>query len=154
MHYEHLIEVNKPINTLILTRKKLWRGLVLRATQPENFLVGLNDCIIREGKDGTLERKLNFSQTRILDRVIFTTLHSVRYEIEATNEHPGGSLTTSIEEPSEDYLFVRFNYLTTLTQVQDEDSAYYMELVKSAYQEADFDTIRRIRQLGEENLLG
>lgn len=156
MQYEHLIEVNDLLNPLILalTREQLWQGLVLRAERPEMFVLGLDESIIQKREGNTLERELRFGQARILDRVIFTPMHSVRYETAATDDHAGGSLTMSIEEPSEHRLFVRFTYSTTLSEVQADGDPRYSEFVKSAYREADIDTVQRIRQLGEDSQLG
>ncbi|GAB3628061.1 hypothetical protein PTE30175_02561 [Pandoraea terrae] len=156
MQYEHLIEVNDLLNplTLALTREQLWQGLVLRAEQPEMFVLGLDECIIHKRVGATLERELRFGQATILDRVVLTPLQSVRYETAATDEHAGGTLTMTIEEPSEHRLFVRFTYSTTLSEVQTPGDPRYSEFVKSAYREADLDTVRRIRELGEGGRLG
>ncbi|MHA0111691.1 AtaL-like protein, partial [Klebsiella pneumoniae] len=40
MKFNHLIQINDPLNPLIdsLTREQLWRGLVLRAESPRLFM--------------------------------------------------------------------------------------------------------------------
>lgn len=155
MQYEHLIEVNDLLNPLAfsLSREQLWNGLVLRAEQPANFVLGLDECILHERTDDTLERELRFGQAVVRDRVIFTALQSVRYETAATEQHAGGTLTMAIEEPSPTHYFVRFIYSTTLPEDAATADTRYSEFVKSAYREADIDTIAYIRALAEQGAL-
>jgi hypothetical protein len=42
MRFEHLVEINDPLMPLLteLTREQLWRGLVLRAEDPTQFIGG------------------------------------------------------------------------------------------------------------------
>ncbi|TAL55552.1 SRPBCC family protein [Pandoraea sp.] len=155
MQYEHLIEVNDPLNPLIdiLSREQLWRGLVLRAEQPELFVLGLDECVIRHRTDALLERELHYGQAVVKDRVVFEPLQQVRYETAATDQHAGGTLTMSIEEPAHTRLFVRFSYATTLPENSDAEALRYSEFVKSAYREADIDTVRRIREYAQSGQL-
>ncbi|WP_087689213.1 MULTISPECIES: SRPBCC family protein [unclassified Pandoraea] len=155
MQYEHLIEVNDLLNPLAfsLSREQLWNGLVLRAEQPANFVLGLDECILHARTDDTLERELRFGQAVVRDRVIFTALQSVRYETAATEQHAGGTLTMAIEEPSPTHYFVRFIYSTTLPEDAATADTRYSEFVKSAYREADIDTIAHIRALAEQGAL-
>jgi hypothetical protein len=57
----------------------------------------------------------------------------------------------AIEQPDALQLFVRFTYATTLPVADDPhaaaDALQTQEIVKSAYREADIDTVRMIRQL-------
>ena len=48
MKFEHLIEINDPLNPLMdtLTREQLWRGLVLHAESPKLFVPHLDECTI------------------------------------------------------------------------------------------------------------
>ena len=45
MKFEHLVEINDPMNPLLdtLTREQLWHGLVLRAEQPKLFIPHVTD---------------------------------------------------------------------------------------------------------------
>ncbi|VVE76924.1 SRPBCC family protein [Pandoraea sputorum] len=155
MQYEHLIEVNDLLNplTFALSRDQLWRGLVLRAEQPEAFVLGLDECTMLERTEDTLSRELRFGETVVLDRVVFESMQSVRYETAATDAHAGGTLTMRIEEPNPTHLFVRFTYSTTLQEDAVTADTRYSEFVKSAYREADIDTVRRIRELAEQGAL-
>lgn len=148
MNFEHLIQINDPLNPLVetLTREQLWEGLVLRAEQPQLFVLGLDTCTILSRTESTLERELHYGQVTVRDRVTLLPNQSVRYDILATETYVGGSLTMTIEQPDELQLFLRFEYSTTLPVSDDEDARQTQEIVKSAYRESDIDTVRLIRQ--------
>jgi hypothetical protein len=143
LNFEHLIQINDPLNPLVeaMTRDQLWEGLVLRAEQPQLFVIGLDSCSILSRTDSTMERELHYGHATVRDRVTLTPNESVRYDIMATAEHVGGSLTMTIEQ-----LFLRFEYRTTLPTADTEDDRQTSEIVKSAYRESDIDTVRLIRQ--------
>lgn len=148
MNFEHLIQINDPLNPFVgtMTRAELWEGLVLRAEQPQLFVLGLDSCTILSRTDSTLERELHYGQATVRDLVTLTPDQSVRYDILATETYVGGSLTMSIEQPDELQLFLRFEYSTTLPVSDDQDARQTQEIVKSAYRESDIDTVRLIRQ--------
>ncbi|MBB5399014.1 SRPBCC family protein [Paraburkholderia sp. BR13439] len=149
MNFEHLIQINDPLNPLVesMTREQLWEGLVLRAEQPQLFVMGLDSCTILSRDGNVLERELHYGQATVRDRVTLQESDSVRYDILPTAEHVGGSLTMTIEQPDELQLFLRFEYATTLpVSTTDQDAVRTQEIVKSAYRENDIDTVRLIRQ--------
>lgn len=148
MNFEHLIQINDPLNPLVeaMTREQLWEGLVLRAEQPQLFVLGLDTCTVLSRTGNTLERELHYGQATVRDRVTLLANESVRYDILATESHVGGSLTMTIEQPDELQLFLRFEYSTTLPVSDEEDARRTQEIVKSAYRESDIDTVRLIRQ--------
>lgn len=151
LNFDHLIQINDPLNPLIepLTREQLWHGLVLRAEQPQLFVPGLDRCVIRSRVGDVLERELQYGPAALVrDRAILTPETQVRYEIAATETYVGGSLTMTIEQPDELQLFLRFEYRTTLpeSRTEGEEAHRTQEIVKSAYREADIDTVRLIRQ--------
>jgi hypothetical protein len=149
MKFEHLIEINDPLNPLIdtLTREQLWRGLVLRADSPKMFIPHLDECTIDEREAGSFRRRLRYGELEIVDRVILTPLQQVRYEVAAQGEISASSLVMTIESPSEHTLYVRFQYDDGHDAQTDAANAMYDEFRKSAYQEADIDTIRVVREL-------
>ena len=151
MKFEHLIEINDPLNPLIdtITREQLWRGLVMRADSPKLFVPHLDECTIDERESGSFRRVLRYGELQITDRVILTPLQSVRYEIAEQGEISASSLTMTIESPSEHTLYVRFKYDDGHDQATDEANAMYDEYKKSAYQEADIDAIRIVRELAQ-----
>ena len=59
----------------------------------------------------------------------------------------------TIEEPSPGALFVRFEYDDHAGDIESTEEAFYNEFRRSAYLEADIDTIRMIRQLADEGQL-
>lgn len=148
MNFEHLIQINDPLNPFVesMTREQLWEGLVLRAEQPQLFVLGLDSCTILSRTDSTLDRELHYGQVIVRDRVTLQLNQSVRYDILATETYVGGSLTMTIEQPDELQLFLRFEYATTLPVSDDQDARQTQEIVKSAYRESDIDTVRLIRQ--------
>ena len=149
MKFEHLIEINDPLNPLIdaLTREQVWRGLVLRAESPKLFVPHLDECTIDERDSGSFRRRLRYGELEIVDRVRMTPLQQVRYEIAEQGEIAASSLTMSIETPGEYTLFVRFKYDDGHDAETGQANAMYDEFKKSAYQEADIDTVRIIREM-------
>ena len=155
MKFEHLIEINDPLNPLIdaITREQLWRGLVIRAESPKMFVPHLDECEIGERSSGSFTRRLRYGDLVIEDTVVLTPLQQVRYEVPAQGEIQASSLTMTIEAPDEVRLFVRFHYDDGTGEHLDEANKMYDEFKKSAYQEADLDTIRILRQLAAQGKL-
>ena len=112
MNFEHLIQINDPLNPFVesMTREQLWEGLVLRAEQPQLFVLGLDSCKILSREGDVMERELHYGQAVVRDRVTLTAGTSVRYDILPTADYVGGSLTMEIEQPDELQLFLRFTY--------------------------------------------
>jgi Domain of unknown function (DUF1857) len=155
MKFEHLIEINDPLNPLAdtLTREQLWRGLVLRAEDPKMFVPHLDECTISERESGSFARRLRYGELVIDDRVVLSPLHEVRYEVPAQGEIAQSLLTMTIEAPSEGVLWVRFLYDDGNVSATDDIGKMYEDFKKSAYQEADIDTIKIVRQLASEGKL-
>ena len=149
MNFEHLIQINDPENPLIdtLNREQLWQGLLHRVENPVPFLPGLESCVILERAADSLLRELDFGPATIQDRVTLADRHWVRFDIQPSETHPGGSLTITIEEPEAGFLFLRFAYQTTLATNPNSEERAYIEYVKSAYHQSDVDCVRLIRQL-------
>ncbi len=78
MRFEHLIQINDPLMPLLdtLTREQLWRGLVLRAEDPTQFVPGLEVVTIHSrqnvGDQVELVRTLDFGTFKVEDRVRLT----------------------------------------------------------------------------------
>ena len=149
MKFEHLVQINDPFNPLIdpLTRSQVWRGLVCRAKQPKKFVETLDACEINLYSEHVLTRALTFGRLVIHDQVTLTPEDSMRYDIEASAEVPGGTLLMTIEEPGHEQLFVRFAYDTRAIAGGPPREAFYDEYVKQAYVEADVDSIMTIRKM-------
>lgn len=156
LQFEHLIEINDPLNPLLepLTPHQIWQGLVLRAREPEAFMLGLDRAEILSDTGNVLERELHFGSARIRDTVTLTPNTAVRYDTHATADHAGGSLAMSIETPDDVRLFVRFVYVTTMADADAGGDTRYADIVRSAYHAADLDTIARIREFAAAGRLG
>ena len=149
MRFSHLIQINDPFNPLIdpLSREQLWRGLVLRAENPLLFVLALDRFEIVERGENALSRVLHFGELRLRDRVSFSPMQQVRYEIEAAQDSPAATLVMTIEEPEPGQLFVRFDYETLPGDATAALDTLYSSFAKQAYVEADIDTISTIRRL-------
>lgn len=147
MKFEHLIEINSPGDPRIemISRKQLWDGLVLRAETPRLFLPQLDACDILERLEDSLARRLRFGNLIVHDHVYFIEEHQIRFHIPTQNDIVESSLEITIEEPQRDHLFVRFAYQDATPD--DDPDAAYNDYRRSAYYEADLDTIRIIRRL-------
>jgi len=71
------------------------------------------------------------------------------YQVPPQKDVPASSLTMTIEEPSPERLFVRFEYDDGADDAADSAQSLYNGFRRSAYEEADIDTIRIIRQMAE-----
>lgn len=149
MNFEHIIQINDLQNPLIevLTRDQIWRGLRHRVEDATPFLPGLERCTIVERHPDHLLRELDFGAAVIHDRVTLADHHWVRFEILPSEQHAGGSLTITIEEPEPYALFLRFAYATTLANSPNAEDRAYIEYVKSAYHQSDVDCVKLIRTL-------
>jgi len=152
MQFEHIVVVNDPCQGGVpLTRSELWQGLVRRVEDPTAFVESLDKAAILERGPNWLTRELWFGDLCVRDKVLLEPETQVRHETEASEQHFGGTMTMTIEEPAPGVMFVRFVYATPLPDTAppetDAGDAYFAPWVKSAYQQADIDTILRIREL-------
>jgi len=155
MKFEHLIEINDPLNPLIdtLTVEQVWRGLVLRAESPKLFVPHLDECEISERTDSGFSRRLRYGELVIEDKVVLLPQLQVRYAVAAQKDISASSLVMTIEMPDEHSLWVRFQYDDGHDAATDAANAMYDDFRRSAYQESDIDTIRVLRELAAEGRL-
>ncbi|RJG09461.1 AtaL-like protein [Massilia cavernae] len=149
MKFEHLIEINDLLNPLMdtITREQLWRGLVMRAESPKIFVPQVDEVTISDRSDAGFTRRLRYGELVVLDHVVLAPQQHVRYEVPKQGEIGASSLVMAIEEPADDRLFVRFSYDDGRTAAEDKANEMYDDFRRSAYQEADIDTIRILREL-------
>jgi hypothetical protein len=156
MRFEHLIEINDPqIPFLVsLTRQQVWDGLMVRVEDSRTFLPGLDECrILRRESEatnssvGSVERLLRWGEVEVRDRVTFETDVWVCFITPPTDQHGGGQLTITIEEPEPERLFLRFEYETAFATGHEAEDAGYEDYLKQAYVAAGIDTVQRIREL-------
>ncbi|MCL1886376.1 MAG: DUF1857 family protein [Betaproteobacteria bacterium] len=150
MKFEHLVEINDLKDPRIepITRLQLWRGLVLRTEQPTLFIPQLDSCVITVHSANAISRGLKFGNLVVNDHVHYTVQNQVRFDIPKQGEILASTLTMTIEEPMPEQLFVRFTYEDT--SPEEGPDAFYNDFKRSAYREADIDTIRIIRQMTAE----
>lgn len=156
MKFTHLIEINDPLNPLLapLSREQLWRGLVLRAEAPGLFMPHLDECTIFERNGEVMLRELRYGSVVIRDQVTLLPQQQVQYRIPAQKDIAASSLDMTIEEPQPGALYVRFTYDAEDSGAEDEAQAMYNDFRRSAYKEADIDTISMIRELAASNRFG
>jgi hypothetical protein len=151
MKFEHLIEINDLNNPLVprMTREQLWNGLVLRAEFPRLFISYLDSCVITSRDLDSLTRSLQFGDLKIHDHVHFNFLNYVHYQVHQQGEIPESSMRMTIEEPVRSALFIRFSYDDGHTEAEDAENAVYNDFRRSAYVEADIDTVKILREMHE-----
>ena len=149
MNFEHLIQINDLQNPLIetLSRDQVWQGLLHRIEDATPFLPGLESCTIVERHADQLLRKLDCGAAIIHDRVTQVAGQWVRFDILPSEQHAGGSLTISIEEPEPASLFLRFTYATSFASNPNSEERAYIDYIKSAYHQSDVDCVQIIRTL-------
>ena len=154
MKFEHLVQINDPLNPLIdsLTHDQLWRGLMRYIETPVAFVEGLDSGTITARNDNHLQRELIFGRHRVCDDVTLSPMESIHVATRASPEIPAGSLTITIENHGTELLFVRFQY-ETFPMGHPPVSEEYRNAVKEAYKLAGIDIIRRIREYAEEGRL-
>jgi len=116
MRFAHLVQIKDPLMPLLprLTRAQLWRGRVLRAEQPTQFVLGLSGSSIHSRndrtEDTTLTRTLDFGTFRVHERVVLTPPRQSLTTTDAGPTWPASRLTVTIEEPQHERGFLRFLY--------------------------------------------
>ncbi|TFW09896.1 DUF1857 family protein [Oxalobacteraceae bacterium OM1] len=149
MKFAHLVEINDPLNPLIdvLSREQLWNGLVLRAESPAEFIPWLDRCVISNRTDTAMSRVSQYGDVVVQDEVELIPLSRVIYRVPPQKDIPESSLTMTIEEPEPGILYLRFEYDDAGPEAGVDEM--YNEFRRSAYEEADIDTVRVIRQMAE-----
>jgi len=159
VRFEHLIQINDPLMPLLdtLTREQLWRGLVLRAEDPTQFVFGLEIATIHSrrqvGEEIELVRTLAFGSFKVNDRVRLTPQSRSEIHTSAGPTWTASRMSIEIEEPQPELLFLRFIYESDEMAGDCELDDVTTALRKQAYERADLDTVARIRALAEEGWL-
>jgi hypothetical protein len=149
MYFEHLVTINEPGIPLVdvLSREQVWSGLMQRVEDARPFLPGLDHCHILVRGEAHVERRLQFGSAQVHDRALFAASDWVRFETPATVQHGGGVLTIRIEEPGPGWLVLRFIYETEHAVGAEDEDAAYEDYLRQAYEAADVDTVRVLREL-------
>ncbi|MCU0951086.1 MAG: DUF1857 family protein [Burkholderiaceae bacterium] len=160
MRFEHLVEINDPLNPLLdpLSRAQLWKGLVRRAERPTEFVLGLADATIHarveDGTETELARTLDFGAFEVHDHVRLAPLSHTEIRTAASPHFPASRLLIRIEEPQPDRLYLRFVYESEVADGSGELDITTATLRNQAYERADLDTVAHIRRLAEQGALG
>jgi len=160
MRFEHLVQINDPLQPLLtaVSRAQLWRGLVRRAENPTEFVLGLAAATVDARHDDgnvlQLSRTLDFGSFKVRDRVQLISQTQSITDVERGADYPASRLTVRIEEPAPGDLYLRFLYESAECDDTDEVGAMTRALREQAYKSADIDTVWRIRNLVERGELG
>jgi len=160
MHFEHLIQINDPRLALVdfLSRQQLWLGLVHRGRSPAGFASGLEgstvDAECRDAQVTTLKRTLDFGSFCVRDEVQLVEDSHIVITAAATEQWPQSTLSIAIEEPAPELLFLRFTYEYPDADFGQPEDRLVAELRRQAYEQADIDTVVRIRALAANGDLG
>ena len=146
MKFEHLIEINNPLDPFIdaLTPGQLWRGLLKFVEEPTALVLGLDRCTITARGDNWLHRELHYGSVKVLDHAVLEPPLRVHYTTKPSAELPAGALTIAIEAPDDVRLYMRFIY-ETFPQGHLIAPAEYQEVMKQAYRDAGIDIVKQIR---------
>lgn len=159
MQFEHLIDINPGSEPdPPLTREQLWQGLVLRAEQPERFLVGLESSQVHRHDGGRLRRELSFGSFTVHDTVRLIDMDCVIYDVAASEQTPAATLVMRIERSPTGRMFLRCSY-TSEPRAESAKSAereeeFYLEHLKQAYRATDRETVAIIRRMARQGELG
>jgi Domain of unknown function (DUF1857) len=153
MRFEHLIQINDPLNRLItpMSREQLWTGLMQRVHAPQRFPVGPQDCEVEVGSDPLLlRRRIDFGSLSLHDVVQIDPGVSLSFTPLPHEDMALIHLTLTVENhPVHDpeALFLRFVYES---EVDDPDTDGYRQ---QAWLENDRDMVRTLREWQESGLL-
>ena len=156
MKFEHLVQINDSglVSLQPLTRAQLWQGLVARAYQPSDFLIGLESCTIRSeetlAQTTTLQRTLDFGAFKMQDTLILESFQRSTIVVAPTEMFSASRMSISIEEPVPGELFLRFTYEWEEDEAGTALDSTTTEIRKQAYKNADLDTVQRIREMAHE----
>ena len=152
LEFEHIVQINDPEDPNIkpLTRAQLWDGLLLRARDPGKFNSALTCRLADEDSEGFI-RYIQAGDTEFRERVTLTHQERIATVTSGPDQPLHAESVTSIEEPADGYLFVRFLYRRDM---EDTAEGHMIgEHLKSAYFHTDIDAIALIRMLANDELL-
>ena len=150
LEFEHIIQVNDLSNDAIAVRSRaqLWRGLILRAQQPDKFNQSLSYSY-KPLSENEFLRTTSAGESSFYERVVLTPQVKIHTGT-GDSEQISSESTAEIEEPEPNSLFIRFTYKRELGDSNSEIDIG--EHLKSAYVQIDRDAIALIRVMAENNL--
>ena len=150
LEFEHIIQVNDLSNDAIAVRSRaqLWRGLILRAQQPDKFNQSLSYSY-KPLSENEFLRTTSAGESSFYERVVLTPQVKIHTGT-GDSEQISSESTAEIEEPEPNSLFIRFTYKRELGDSNSEIDIG--EHLKSVYVQIDRDAIAMIRVMAENNL--
>ena len=152
LEFEHLVQVNDLNDASIkdISRPQLWRGLEMRARNPQKFNRSL-ECQSKPLGENEFLRTINVGGSTFCERVLLYPEKKICTSTVSEHDQIMAESITCIEEPEAGSLFVRFSYKREL---DDSDQQVDVgEHLKAAYVQVDRDAIAMIRMLAESELL-
>lgn len=146
LEFEHIVQINDPQDTRLkpMRREDLWLGLLLRARDPGRFNSGLTCRVAAETAMG-FRRIIEAGGVTFEEQVSLTPGEAIHTRTTGAAPPIHAESITTIEEPAEGWLFVRFIYRRDLDEGPQQQMV--AEHLKAAYQQLDIDAIALIRLL-------
>jgi hypothetical protein len=153
VHFEHRLVVNgRDDFGVTLTAEQVWRGLLLRAAQPELFNPNLDRSVVLQHDETGLRRRLFYGDAQFEETLVFLANKSVHARITFPVEHVGSEHLTQIEINDLGELVLKFVYRTSVA-TSLERTAELEETYKSAYRAADEEVLRTLHELAAEGVI-
>ncbi len=155
MRFEHIIEINDPArpDLPMLEQDQLWRGLLLRITDPQRFLPGLESAQVTDLGGGIFARTLDFGAVKIEDQITVEDPCALKIDVLAPRQYEGTRLVIYPEAADDQRLRVRFVYQSPPKGYGSEFSSEERQVLENAWLQADRDSITLIRRYAAEGLL-
>ena len=146
----HTLPVNDgPIS---LTRDQLWKGLVLKAENPVQFVDAMSACAVIERGDDWILRNFTLRGEDMQERVTFEPQERVTFE--RTKSTSMGTILNEVVTLDDGTLGLRFTFELEADGIEPgsaEEEEYAERVAKSYFQAvgSTLDEIRRRVQAGE-----
>jgi Domain of unknown function (DUF1857) len=146
------IQVNGDPNEPPLTRRLVWRGLMMKAENPLPFVPVITSCKIVERGDGYLVRDIIDRGDPITERVTFFPEHRVQFE-RLTGRVLGTILNEIVED--EGALALRFTFTLAVAGVAADsaEERQFAAEMEHGYLMAVATTLNAVRKLTKNNAL-
>jgi hypothetical protein len=137
------LPVNPPGTGVVLTRERVWDGLVMKAENALPFVPSMQECTVLERFAGGLVRRVVVNDETWIERITFTEPVQVLFERTDAAGAPAGWIANVLSE-SEAGLLLTF----VLNVVTDPgDARARGEAMKTQYVGAIDATLRKTREL-------
>jgi hypothetical protein len=147
VHASRTIKVNDDPRQTPLSRKLVWRGLVLKAENPLPFVPVISSCKVLERRSDGLIREIVDKGDTITEVVTFVPERMVKFE--RTSGRVLGTILNEIIDDSDGDLALKFTFTLSIEGVasgsaEEKDFASHME---DGYLMAVRATLKAMREL-------